>query len=154
MPVTTRPASPADTNDVLRLVRHLGARFPIDAAGIPIVYRELLSDPDWEAHVAEEGDRVIGLVTIRFANALHASGMLAAIEELVVDAAAQGRGVGRALCERAIARARERDCRKIVVTSNRAETDAAGFYASVGFQEVAGTYAIFLDERTPQQTTP
>lgn len=154
MPVTTRSATPADYNDVLRLIEHLGARFPIDAAGLPIVYRELLSDPDWEAYVAEEGERVIGLVTIRFGNALHASGLLAEIEELVVDATAQGHGVGRALCERAIARARERDCRKIVVTSNRAETDAAGFYASVGFQEVAGTYAIFLDRRGAAQKRP
>ncbi len=148
MPIVTRAATPADLNDVLRLVRHLGARFPIDAGALPIVYRELLSDPDWEAHVADDGDgRVIGLVTIRFANALHASGMLAAIEELVVDSSAQGRGVGRALCESAIRRARERDCRKVVVTANRAEIDPAGFYASVGFKEVAGSYAIFLDAR-------
>jgi len=148
VPISIRPATPADTNDVLRLVRHLGARFPIDEGAVPIVYRELLSDPDWEAHVVESDEgRVIGLLTLRFANALHASGMLAAIEELVVDPAAQGKGVGRALCERAIARARERDCRKIVVTSNRAEIDPAGFYASVGFQEVAGSYAIFLDDR-------
>jgi ribosomal protein S18 acetylase RimI-like enzyme len=146
--MTTRPATPADYNDVVRLVRHLGAHFPIDGAALPIVFRELLSDPDWEAYVAEGDDgRVVGLVSIRFANALHASGMLAAIEELVVDAAAQGRGVGRLLCERAVARARERDCRKVVVTSNRAETDPAGFYASVGFESVAGSYAIFLDAR-------
>lgn len=148
MPITTRPATPADTNDVHRLVRLLISRFPLDSAALPIVYRELLSDPDWEAYVAEDEEgRVAGLVTIRFANALHASGMLAAIEELVVDDGAKGRGVGRLLCERAIARARERHCRKIAVTSNRAESDPAGFYASVGFQEVAGTWSIFLDER-------
>lgn len=149
MAVTTRSLSPADTNDVLPLIRHLAARHPIDASGLAIVYRELLGDPDWEGYVAEEEEdgRVIGLVTIRFANALHACGMLAEIQELVVDPAAQGRGVGRALCERALARARERNCRKIVVTSNRAEKDPAGFYTSVGFQEVAGTYAIFLDPR-------
>jgi GNAT superfamily N-acetyltransferase len=128
-------------------VEHLGARHPLDIPGLAITYRELLGDPDWEAYVATEGDAegpVIGLVTIRFGNALHACGMLAEIQELVVDPERQGQGVGRALCEKAVERARARYCRKIVVTSNRAERDAAGFYASVGFQEVAGNYAIFL----------
>jgi GNAT superfamily N-acetyltransferase len=145
MSVSTRPVSPADYNDVFRLVTYLAARHPIDKSGLSVVYRELQGDPDWEAFVAESDEQVVGLVTIRFGNALHASGMLAEIQELVVDADAQGKGVGRALCERAIARARERNCRKIVVTSNRAEGDPAGFYTSVGFREVAGSYAIFLD---------
>lgn len=147
MAVIARAVSPADYNDVQRLVEHLGARHPLDTPGLAITYRELLGDPDWEAFVAVDGDvegPVIGLVTIRFGNALHACGMLAEIQELVVDPGQQGKGVGRALCEKAIERARERYCRKIVVTSNRAESDPAGFYTSVGFQDVAGSYAIFL----------
>jgi len=153
MSISTRSVSPADYNDVQRLVEHLGARHPLDIPGLAITYRELLGDPDWEGYVAVDGEPTaegpsdappIGLVTIRFGNALHACGMLAEIQELVVDPAHQGKGVGRALCEKAVVRARERFCRKIVVTSNRAEKDAAGFYASVGFHDVAGSYAIFL----------
>lgn len=148
--IETRPVSPADYNEVFDLICYLGSHHPIDQSGLAIVYRELLGDPDWEAYVAVSGEdeRAIGLVTIRFGNALHASGMLAEIQELVVGADAQGRGVGRALCERAVERARDRDCRKIVVTSNRAEGDPAGFYTSVGFEEIAGSYSIFLDKIT------
>ncbi|MFN0152155.1 MAG: GNAT family N-acetyltransferase [bacterium] len=151
MPIMARPVSPADYNDVQRLVEHLGSRHPLDTPGLAITYRELLGDPDWEAYVAVEGTSegpgegpAVGLVTIRFGNALHACGMLAEIQELVVDPGQQGKGVGRALCEKAVERARDRFCRKIVVTSNRAEKDPAGFYESVGFHEVAGSYAIFL----------
>jgi ribosomal protein S18 acetylase RimI-like enzyme len=55
------------------------------------------------------------------------------LEDLFVREGARGRGVGRALASAAIARARERGCRRIELDANEANTAAVALYEGLGF---------------------
>lgn len=61
------------------------------------------------------------------------TGMRAWIEDVVVDDAQRGRGVGSALVKRAIERAREAGCRNVDLTSRPSRQDANRLYQQLGF---------------------
>ena len=50
-----------------------------------------------------------------------------------VASSLRGQGLGRALFEWAIARAKEKDCRLVQLTTDKARGDAHRFYESLGF---------------------
>ena len=58
----------------------------------------------------------------------------AIIEDVVVDAAARGRGVGEALTNAAVARARAEGCRTVDLTSRPSREAANRLYQRLGFQ--------------------
>lgn len=55
------------------------------------------------------------------------------LENMIVDAAARGRGVGRALIGRIEEIGRERGCRYVLLVSAQQRTAAHAFYESVGY---------------------
>ncbi len=57
------------------------------------------------------------------------------VDNVVVAAAARGKGVGRALMENAESRAREADCSFISIISSDYRKDAHRFYESLGYGE-------------------
>src|SRR5690606_17803661 len=75
---------------------------------------------------------VVGLLTL-VAIPL-GTGLWARIEDVVVDEAARGRGVGAALTERAVELARERGARTIELTSRPERVAAHRLYERAGFR--------------------
>ena len=67
-------------------------------------------------------------------NLTYAGGRRAQIEGVRVDPSARGRGIGSALVEEAVRRAREAGCVLIQLTTDRRRPDAARFYAAAGFR--------------------
>ena len=64
-----------------------------------------------------------------------------------MEADARGSGIGRALVEAALRRARERGCTRIVLDANEANAPALALYGSVGFgswSEAAGGNDLFM----------
>jgi len=88
-----------------------------------------------EVFVADEGDEIVGTYYLR-ANQ-EGGGAHVANCGYVTAAAARGRGVGRAMCQHSIARARTRGFRAIqfnfVVSSN---SSAVGLWQACGFAVV------------------
>ena len=62
------------------------------------------------------------------------SGLRAYIEDVVVDVAARGYGVGEALMREAMVRAAERGADSVDLTSNASRTAAAKLYMKLGFK--------------------
>ncbi|MFQ5557587.1 MAG: GNAT family N-acetyltransferase [Acidimicrobiales bacterium] len=62
------------------------------------------------------------------------TGVRAWIEDVVVDETARGRGVGRAINEAAVRRAREAGARTVDLTSRPAREAANRLYRSIGFE--------------------
>jgi ribosomal protein S18 acetylase RimI-like enzyme len=62
------------------------------------------------------------------------SGLRARIEDVVVDEAARGQGVGTALVDAAVERARAAGARTVDLTSRRARVAANRLYEELGFQ--------------------
>jgi ribosomal protein S18 acetylase RimI-like enzyme len=91
-------------------------------------------DPDNGLFVAEVEGAVVGTFqrTI-IQHVAYRGGKVAQIENVMVDPAARGRGVGLAMMRWAIDEARARGCYRVQLTSNKARTRAHRFYERLGF---------------------
>ena len=113
---------------VPRLMRQLSASAP------PCTeeeLREIVSSPATLLFVARVDDAVVGALTLVLFRL--PTGMRAWIEDVVVDDAARGNGVGAALNEAAIAVAGERGARSIDLTSRPSREAANRLYKRLGF---------------------
>jgi GNAT superfamily N-acetyltransferase len=75
---------------------------------------------------------VVGVLQLTFMPSLTYQGGWRA-QGVRVDARERSRGLGRALFEWAIARARERGCHLVQLTTDKARPDARRFYEGLGF---------------------
>jgi GNAT superfamily N-acetyltransferase len=94
--------------------------------------RVALSECD-DAFVAVEGGRVVGCISVHVHELFQAAGRLGRITALVVDRRAQGKGVGRALVERADDYFKASGCIRAEVTSGDHRADAHRFYIANGY---------------------
>lgn len=78
-----------------------------------------------------DGAPVVGSLTLAIFRL--PTGMRAWIEDVVVDSAVRGRGVGSALVHAALSRARHDGCRTVDLTSRPSRTEANRLYVSLGF---------------------
>ncbi|GAA0589982.1 GNAT family N-acetyltransferase [Kribbella sandramycini] len=125
--MTVRVATEADRSQLARLLRQLHPE-ALDPGSLPRVRQE--------ARTFVAGEPVVGLAVVTFVDyGLSAYGVL---EELVVDEAARGAGVGRALvaeCERWLL---ELDAEVVFVSA--VDAGAARFYRRSGFSDCTGPW--------------
>jgi ribosomal protein S18 acetylase RimI-like enzyme len=93
---------------------------------------DIVSSPATDLFIAiDDGGTIIGtatLVTFRIP-----TGMRAWIEDVVVDEAGRGQGVGTALTEAMVERAQELGCRTVDLTSRPSRESANRMYQRAGF---------------------
>jgi ribosomal protein S18 acetylase RimI-like enzyme len=92
----------------------------------------IVGDPGSTLFVARDGQRVVGmltLITFEIPTAVRAW-----IEDVVVDEAGRGRGVGAALVQAALERSTERGARTVDLTSRRSREAANRLYLRMGFE--------------------
>lgn len=140
-PVVFRRARRDDLPAVVRLLADdlLGAgRETVSEPLLPAylqAFDAIESDPNQALAVAQDADgRVVGVLQLTFVPSLtHRGGWRAQIEGVRVAAALRSAGVGERMFEWAIDRARERGCRMVQLTTDRARPDAIRFYERLGF---------------------
>ena len=86
-----------------------------------------------EIEVLFAGEGPDGFVELRFWPWVYGDGGNAYVEELYVVPERRGEGLGRALLEAAMERARERGAEHIDLTTGEADTAARALYESAGF---------------------
>ena len=92
------------------------------------------ADPNNELVVAVQGGDLVGMLQLTFIPSLtYQGGWRALIEGVRVAGAQRSSGIGRRLVTWAVERARERGCRLVQLTSDKARPDAIRFYESLGF---------------------
>jgi GNAT superfamily N-acetyltransferase len=148
--VSIREAVMADASSVARLLGQLGYPASPDTAARRIA-RHAVSEADLLL-VAEANGEVAGLASLHISIALEYEGEAGKLSAIVVDEAARGRGVGRALVEAIEAEARARGCVLLFLTSNERRGEAHAFYRALGFEETGRRFAKSLD--SPQQSRP
>lgn len=140
-----RLAQPHDAGAVARLMAafrdHLGLSAPSDEemkAGV----ERLLGDPDTEFLLAAPADDAppAGVAQLRFRFGVWRAGGDCLLEDVFVDDAARGAGLGRALVEATIARARARGCGRVELDVNERNEAAQRLYGSFGFSATANAY--------------
>lgn len=93
---------------------------------------ELVEGADTVVFLARLDGSIVGSLTLAFYRI--PTGMKAWIEDVVVDDAARGHGVGRLLSEAALDVARERGAKNVSLTSRPSRESANRLYQRIGFQ--------------------
>jgi GNAT superfamily N-acetyltransferase len=112
-----RPATPSDCAEILRLIGELAVYEKLEhmAVGTEEALREQLFGPRPAAEtlIAERAGRAVGfaLYFTTFSTFLCKPGLY--LEDLFVEPAHRGAGIGKALLRRLAALARERDCGRL-----------------------------------------
>jgi GNAT superfamily N-acetyltransferase len=135
-----RRARRADLEAIVRLLADdpLGAKRERLETPLPESYRRAFeaidADPNNELVVACIGTDVVGVLQLTFTPYLtYQGGWRATIEAVRVGSRHRSQGLGKAMFEWAIARARERGCHMVQLTTDKARADAKRFYESLGF---------------------
>lgn len=116
----------------------LGAKREQFSAPLPEGYWRAFAaiegDENNELVVACIADEVIGVLQLTLIPSLtYQGGWRALIEGVRVDARFRQQGIGKALFEWAIIRARERGCLMVQLTTDKARPEAKRFYEALGF---------------------
>jgi len=131
-----RPAAPGDVDELLRLIRDLAEyeKLAHMAAGTPPMLQEALFGrrPSCEAIVAQRGGRSVGfaLYFTTFSTFLCKPGIY--LEDLFVEPAHRGAGIGKALLRELAAIAIERDCGRFEWRVLDWNEPSIRFYRSLG----------------------
>ena len=130
-----RLASQDDAADVARLMIGFrdwqGRTAPADDV-IESTVRQLLAEPNTEFLLG--GSPAVGVCQLRYRLSVWTGTDDCCLEDLFVVDEARGSGVGRALVEAAVKRARERGCTRIELDVNEANPAALALYESLGFE--------------------
>ena len=134
-----RPAERAELAAVLELLAQDSMSETPEAAGPTAghlsAFETMSSHPDHGIVVGTLEGRVVATLQLSFIPGLsHDGRWRAQIEGVRVDRDLRGSGIGTAMIEWAIGRARERGCWRIELTSNQAREAAQRFYSRLGFR--------------------
>ena len=95
--------------------------------------------------VAEDDGRIVGALVLAIVENITRKGTpYAIIENVVVDEDARGQRHGEALIEQAVEEARQADCYKVSLTSNKRRSEAHRFYERLGFAQTHEAFRIDL----------
>jgi ribosomal protein S18 acetylase RimI-like enzyme len=92
----------------------------------------IVDSPDSVLYVARLDGRVVGSLTLAFYRI--PTGLKAWIEDVVVDDAARGQGVGEAMNRAAVAEAAHRGAKNVSLTSRSSRAAANRLYQRLGFE--------------------
>ena len=91
-------------------------------------------DPNNEVVVACRSGEVVGVLQVTFIPSLtYQGGWRATIEGVRIDARNRGSGLGKAMIEWSVQRARERGCHLVQLTTDKSRPEAKRFYETLGF---------------------
>jgi ribosomal protein S18 acetylase RimI-like enzyme len=137
--VVIRVCRQEDLPAILPLLGQLGevtAAGELSLAQLERVFAEMAAAPQFYLNVvAVERDNVVGLISVIFYRTPLHGGGTALINELVVDKATRGAGIGRRLVEHARAEAVARGMDELEVGTEQDNRAAQSFYARCGFDQ-------------------
>jgi len=139
--ITFRQAQRSDLARIVELLANDELGRQREDSGAPLsesyfaAFEAIDADPNNELTIACKGEQVIGVMQLTFIpNITYRGSWRCLIEGVRVDEAFRGRGLGRELINYAIGRARERGCRLVQLTTDKARPGAIAFYESLGFR--------------------
>ncbi len=137
-----REASIEDAGVVVSLIQDLAGSWDETSPITSQVVVAYLSAPGSLALLAEEEGQAVGLLSYSIRPNLYHAAPSCLIEELVVREGARGRGVGSALLQAVLERARAAGCVEISISAMRDNVRAIELYKRLGFTDDA----VFLEQ--------
>jgi len=134
--LTIRAAQRTDLPGVLALCAQPGMD---DGRMLPLqdaehIFARFARYPDYTLYIAEVNRQIVGSFALLIMdNLAHLGAPSAIVEDVVVDPALHGQGIGQAMMRFALDRARDKRCYKLMLSSNAKRERAHAFYESLGF---------------------
>jgi ribosomal protein S18 acetylase RimI-like enzyme len=136
-----RLATRADLLSIVRLLADddLGSQRERYENPLPEAYysafQQIDNDPNHELIIAEGNGEVIGTLHLMFLPSISFQGGLRAqIESVRVDKQFQSQGIGSAMMEWSMERAKQRGAHAVQLTTHKTRLDAHRFYERLGFK--------------------
>ncbi|WP_299027023.1 GNAT family N-acetyltransferase [uncultured Sulfitobacter sp.] len=130
--VILRDLATGDFEQALRLYQIL-TRDPVPVSTSSTAFDAILNHPGTHVVGVEDAGQVIAMVTLHLLPNMTSGGRpYALIENVICDPAHQGKGIGRAVLQGAIDRAKTAGAYKIMLMTGTARS-ALGFYEKLGF---------------------
>ena len=136
-----RLAKRADLPSIVRLLAddELGSQREQYEDPLPEVYysafEQIESDPNHELIVVERNGEVIGTLHLMLLPSIsYQGGLRAQIESVRMDKQFQSRGIGSAMMQWSMQRAKQRGAHIVQLTTHKSREDAHRFYERLGFK--------------------
>jgi GNAT superfamily N-acetyltransferase len=147
--LTIREATHADLPGVLALYAQPdmddGHVLPLQDA--ESLFARFAQYPDYKVYVAEQDRQIVGTFALLIMDNLgHLGAPSAIVEDVVVDPALHGNGVGQAMMRFAMTKAYEKHCYKLVLSSNAKRERAHAFYEQLGFERHGYSFRVRPDK--------
>jgi GNAT superfamily N-acetyltransferase len=143
-----REAVAADLPSVLPLFGQLGMDDGrvLDADGASALLEKMRRYPDYRLYMAALDGKVLGaFVLLIMDNFAHLGAPSGIVEDVVVREGWRGNGIGAAMMRFAMARCREKNCYKMVLSSNRNRAEAHRFYRSLRFETHGYSFGVEIE---------
>jgi alkylphosphonate utilization operon protein PhnA len=140
-----REATREDLPDILRLLAQpeMDDGTVLSLAEAERLFERMACYPDYRLHVATRDEKIVGSFALLIMDNLgHRGAPSGVVEDVMVDPACQGQGIGRAMMRHALALCGEKGCYKVALSSNLARERAHAFYESLGFERHGYSFRI------------
>ncbi len=140
--IRIRKSNYSDSNDVLRLIKQLEPELTNkDLKKVREIFEAIIEKENYLNKVVilrneKNRKKIIGFISLVFNLTIHDLGLVATINEIVIDKNYRNKKVGSILLENAIGDAKSRGCTEIEVSSSLDRKTAHQFYKKHGFKEV------------------
>lgn len=137
MNIQIRPATIADVEAILYIyAKALDNDKVLSVEKAEEIFLKQQQYPDYQVFVAELDNEIIGTFALLIMeNIAHLGTPSAVVEDVGVLPTLQGKGIGRIMMEFALAKAKEKGCYKMSLSSNLRREQAHQFYESLGFKK-------------------
>lgn len=147
--INVRPADVRDLPEILVLYAQPeiddGDVLPLDEAAR--LHAKFSHYPDYTLYVAELDGRIAGSFALLIMDNLgHLGSPSAIVEDVVVDPALHGRGIGQQMMRFAMEKCHEKNCYKLMLSSNAKRERAHAFYEALGFERHGFSFRIELEQ--------
>jgi GNAT superfamily N-acetyltransferase len=142
--MSIRRAEFVDFPELYDLMNQLMYKNPPDRVAMESAYREALGDPTVRIGIFDDGQEIVGMISISVHHTLHHFGWVALVDEMVVSEKARRHGVGKALMDWAKAEARSLGADTLELHSAVYRKDAYAFYQSLGFERISHVFSAKL----------
>ena len=131
-----------DFSDLYDLLTQLMTKGLLDRTRMESAFRDILGEPTVRIGVFDDGQELLGMVTVSVHHTLHHFGRVAIVDEMVVTEKARRRGVGKALMDWAKTQARGLNADTLELHSDELRKNANAFYESLGFENKGTVFSI------------
>jgi glucosamine-phosphate N-acetyltransferase len=127
----------ADFDEVFSLLEQLWPNTSLDRDALRALFSDAIPAGSRVLLCARRDGKVVGFGSMTLKTHLWHGGLIAWVDELVVDLQCRGHGIGRRLLDRLVTRAREKGCRAMELDSAFHRIEAHAFYEKLGFEKRA-----------------